>query len=138
MIDQIKKLTKILDSREEEFFTVHSILKSVGELTDGYFDWQVGSEDEYLSDNFKRQLGYEPEEMPNKVKSWMDIIYKEDLELLQSELNKHFETLGEYPFQVVCRYTHKNGSKIRILCRGKVIKWDNNNPVRFVGVHIKL
>ena len=137
-LDKIRELTKVLDSREEEHLTVHEILQNVGDITDGYFDWEVGSEDEYLSDNFKLQLGYKPEEMPNKVSSWMGLIYEEDLDMLHQELDKHFNSKGEYPFQVVCRYTHKSGEKIRILCRGKVIKWENGEPKRFVGVHIKL
>jgi PAS domain S-box-containing protein len=140
MIDlkDLRELTDKLNQHDEELQATNAILSSVAGITDGWFDWQVGSEDEFLSDNFKLQLGYKPDEMANKVSSWQNIIYQEDLDTVYKELQKHFDTKGEYPFQTTCRYTHKSGAMIRVLCRGKVIEWDGDKPVRLVGVHIKL
>jgi PAS domain S-box-containing protein len=139
ILDKLRDLTQKLDSHGVEAETVNSMFIYVAEsATDGYFDWIVGSEDEYLSDNFKLQLGYMPDELPNKVSSWSNIIHPEDRDKVHQELTKHFESEGQHPFQVLCRYTHKQGHEVNILCRGSVIEWNNKQPVRLVGIHIKL
>jgi PAS domain S-box-containing protein len=79
-----------------------------------------------------------PDELPNKVSSWANIIHPEDRDKVHQELTKHFESEGQHPFQVLCRYTHKQGHEVNILCRGSVIEWNNKQPVRLVGIHIKL
>jgi PAS domain S-box-containing protein len=139
LLNKLKYLTSKIDSHGLEAETVNSMFIYIAEdATDGYFDWMVGSEAEYLSDSFKRQLGYEPDELPNLVESWSKLLHEDDKDRLHEELTKHFESKGSYPFQVVSKYKHKNGDWIDILCRGKVIEWDGAKPVRFVGIHIKL
>ena len=137
-LNKLRELTLALNAKEDEQEDVLSLLGFVADNTDGWFDWQVGSEDEFLSDNFKKQLGYEPHEMPNKVDSWRDIINQDDLTKVYVELDKHIQSKGEYPFKTVCRYSHKLGHEITILCRGKVIEYDGDEPKRFVGVHIDI
>lgn len=138
-LDKLRDLTAKLSSHGKEADTVNSMFIYIAEdATDGYFDWYVGSEDEYLSDGFKMQLGYRPDELPNKVSSWSKLLHPEDKDKIHEELTKHFESQGKYPFQVVCKYQHKQGHWIDILCRGKVIEWKGAQPIRFVGIHIKL
>lgn len=145
-IDKLKLLVETLTVRDIEIFEAKEMLEIILETsTDGYWDWHIGSgvngeEDyEYLSPSFKKQLGYDDDEMENRPSSWMSRAYLEDLDRLEIELKKHFESNGEYEFKVITRYTHKNGHLIKILCRGKVIKWDEDGtPKRMVGTHIDI
>jgi PAS domain S-box-containing protein len=137
-LDDLRELTQILNNRDSEAIKVNELLSHVAESTDGYFDWIVGSDDEYLSDNFKMQLGYLPHEMPNKVESWQKIIHPDDLKKVYNTLELHIASKGAISCQTQCRYTHKQGHEVLILCRGKVIEWDGDRPLRFVGVHILL
>ena len=118
------------------------VAELVDSTSDGYWDWHVGTgkdggEDyEYLSPKLKKQLGYKDHELPNAPSSWMNICHKEDLEKAHASLQAHFESKGEKEFIVECRYTHKQGHTIWILCRGNVVEWnEDGSPKRVMGTH---
>lgn len=103
---------------------------------DGYWDWYIQEDYEYMSPRFWEMFGYMPEEKEHKPSAWMDMIFPEDLELAKSNLEKHFQTHGQHPYSQEIRYRHKNGSTITVLCRGKVILWDSDGkPLRMIGTH---
>jgi PAS domain S-box-containing protein len=113
------------------------ILKFILEnTTDGYWDWHISKDYEYLSPTFKSQLGYEDHEMENHPSSWQKLANEEDLKRIFALVTKHFETKGEVPVLETIRFTHKKGYELTILCRGKVVEWgENGEPIRMVGTH---
>lgn len=139
-IEKIRSLVEELSIRDAEVFQMKEILEQILETsTDGYWDWHIQKDYEYMSPRFKKQLGYEEDEMENHPSAWQALINDDDLEKMIIEVNKHFESKGEYPFKVICRYTHKDGHEVTVLCRGTVIEWDKNNkPKRMVGTHIDI
>ena len=105
----------------------------------GYWDWDILSDEEYLSPRFKEMFGYLDHEMENKPESWQRIIFKEDLPLILEDFNKHIESRGEIPFRSVIRYHHKNGRTIWVRCNGKIVEWaKDGSPLRAVGCHIDI
>tara|TARA_B110000977_G_scaffold192105_1_gene265177 strand:+ start:2411 stop:2860 length:450 start_codon:yes stop_codon:yes gene_type:complete len=139
-IQKLRDLVSELPIRDAEVFKMREILELTLELTtDGYWDWDVVNNSQYLSPAFKKQLGYEVDEMDNKPEAWMSLIRPEDLTLALSKINEHTKSKGVIPYRSIGRYTHKNGHEITILCRGSVIEWDeDNNPIRMVGTHIDI
>lgn len=137
-LDKIKSLVEELSVRDVEVFKMRMLLELILETsTDGYWDWHITKGYEYLSKTFKKQLGYEEDEMKNHPSSWQKLINKDDLTKMLNEVQKHFDSKGNYPFKTISRYTHKDGHEVKILCRGSVIEWDENNkPIRMVGTHI--
>lgn len=132
-ITQMKEFEK---TREQLTNLLESILES---SMDGYWDWHMKKDYEYLSPGFKRMLGYEDEELPNKPESWQKIVHPDDLPGVLEVLNKHVQSKGEIPFDNQVRYFHKDGSIVWIYCRGKVIEWDDRNKaVRMVGSHVNI
>lgn len=136
----IKKL--MLNMVNENKDHTQLLLSILEQSTDGYWDWHIGSKEEggedyeYLSPKFKKQLGYEEDELPNVPSSWMNLCNEEDLAKTAQKLDEHFNSLGEEEFITECRYTHKDGHTIWILCRGFVTEWDESNaPKRMVGTH---
>lgn len=129
-----------LPIRDAKTFEMVEILKlTLEHTTDGYWDWDIANDYEYLSPCFKRQLGYADDEMKNHPSSWQALIFEEDMEKMGIELNKHFKSKGDYEFKSVSRYKHKDGHIVKILCRGSVVRWDENgNPLRMVGTHIDI
>ena len=105
----------------------------------GYWDWDMLSNEEYLSPRFKEMFGYLDHEMENKPESWQRIIFKEDLPFVLEDFNKHIESKGEIPFRSVIRYHHKSGRTIWVRCNGKVVEWaKDGSPMRAVGCHIDI
>ena len=84
----------------------------------------------FISENIRRQLGYEPEEFTSDPSFWATHIHPEDRERIFAELPSLFEK-GEHVHQY--RFMHKDGSyrcmhdELKLLC-------DNDgNPLEIVG-----
>ncbi len=130
---ELEKTRRKLEDKEMVF---DSILES---MLAGYWDWHIPENYEYLSPTFKSMFGYEDHELPNSPETWQKIIHPEDLPKALEAAKRHFETRGEFPYTNEVRYIHKDGSIVWVFCKGKVIKWDeDDNPVRMVGSHIDI
>lgn len=142
-LENIKKLRVLVDNltiRDAETFEMVDILRlTLEHNTDGYWDWDMINDYQYLSPGLKKQLGYDVDEMENNPLSWQELIFKEDLNKMSSELQKHIDSKGVVPFRTIVRYKHKDGHIIKILCRGSVIMWsEDGQPLRMVGTHIDI
>lgn len=136
-----------ITSIEDELFLVkqeladkNQVLQSVIEGTlAGYWDWDIPSNQEYLSPTFKEMFGYQDHEMENSPESWQRIMFPEDLAITFAAFEAHVASRGEIPFTCEVRYKHKNGSTVWVWCKGKVIEWDSNGaPLRAVGSHVDI
>jgi PAS domain S-box-containing protein len=105
----------------------------------GYWDWDLISNQEYLSPGFKRMFGYEDHELPNAPESWQQLIFPEDFSLLLDCFERHVQSHGVIPYSSEVRYRHKDGSIVWVICSGQVIEWDlEGRPRRMIGCHINI
>lgn|GEM_PF-1180421 len=105
----------------------------------GYWDWDLQTNEEYLSPKFKKMFGYEDDELPNSPETWQHLIFDDDLVRVFDCFEQHVQTRGEVPFCNEVRYRHKDGSTVWVICSGQVIKWDENDrPLRMIGCHIDI
>ncbi|MBZ0200609.1 MAG: PAS domain S-box protein, partial [Ignavibacteriaceae bacterium] len=118
----------LLDSEERWQFA----LEGAG---DGVWDWNVPESKVLFSHQWKKQLGYNNDEIGNTLKDWESKVHPEDLDYVYNEINKHFN--GETPvYQSEYRILCKDGTYKWILDRGKVVsKFANGKPQRFIGTH---
>jgi len=139
-IEKLKTLVEELTIRDANVFRRKSVLEDIIEAaSDGIWEWNLQDNTAFLSPNYKAQLGYKDDELPNTPETWNKLMYDDDLIKMGETLKEHIESKGKKPFRVVARYEHKDGSEVRILCRGKVIEWaDNGEPIKMVGLHIDL
>ena len=106
---------------------------SVGKV--GVWDWDIRTNNIYLSPNLKAILGYEDHEIPNDIDTWVTYVHPEDSEYVMHEATKYME--GKTPkYEVYHRMVHKDGSVRWILVRGKAIKDEDGNAYRMIGVDI--
>ena len=106
---------------------------------DGYWDWYIQKDYEYMSPQFWKMFGYSPDEKPHSPSAWQDMIFEEDLAVALDNFDKHVASKGEYPYEQEVRYQHKDGSAVTVLCRGRVIEWDEQQqPVRMIGTHTNI
>jgi PAS domain S-box-containing protein len=125
---------------EEEFF--HR-LREDGSLfrflqegaLDGLWYWDLERpSEEWMDEKFWHTLGYDPSKMSHSPASWQGIIDKEDFEKAGRLISRAIENPGFHYDQVV-RYTHANGRKMFIRCRGLVIRDPHGRPIRMLGAH---
>jgi diguanylate cyclase (GGDEF)-like protein/PAS domain S-box-containing protein len=120
----------------------HSAVEAEGrrvaldEITDGWWDWNFETDEEYLSPKFKAMFGYEDHEIANNANDWKKYMFPEDrIKAIQS-VETHISK--GVPYHLVVRYRHKDGSTIWVLRRGKAIKDGNGKYTRMLGTHTNI
>ena len=104
--------------------------------SDGFWDWHIQDDYEYMSPRFWDMFGYAPEEKEHKPSAWQDMIFADDLELALENFDRHVSTKGQFPYEQEVRYRHKDGSTVTVLCRGRVVEWDKDGQAkRMIGTH---
>ncbi len=101
---------------------------------DGIWDWNVQTNEVFLSSRWKSMLGYEEHEISNHLDEWSKRVHPDDLEAAIQDIQKHLTRKTDYyinEHRVQC----KDGGYKWILDRGKAL-WDEaGNPLRMVGSH---
>ena len=108
---------------------------------DGVWDWDIISNQCYINGAYLKMLGYEPDEVPNDVKSlWMNFLHPDERESALTAVQRLLENNeGDQSEEVEFRMRAKDGSYKWILSRRKVVKRDENgNAVRAIGTHTDL
>lgn len=102
---------------------------------DGVWDWDATTNKVFFSDQWKRMLGHEPDEVGDTLDEWESRVHPDDLESAYADLVPHLEGKTPY-YENIHRVRCKDGSYKWILDRGKVISRDGDgNPLRVIGTH---
>jgi len=127
-VTERKQMNEALSKANERFAL------AVKGSNDGIWDWDIKTDELYLSPRWKEILGYEDHELENRYSTFTDLVYEEDLGKLNDHLQRYFKgELNEYALQL--RMKHKDGSQRWILTRGAAIRDENNRPYRMTGSH---
>ncbi|WP_013321475.1 PAS domain S-box protein [Gloeothece verrucosa] len=101
---------------------------------DGIWDWNLKTNELFLSPRWKEMLGYQDDELENHFKTWRKLLHPKDVERVMEVLHEHFEGKTAY-YVVEFRLQCKDGSYKWILSRGQAL-WDaTGKPVRMAGSH---
>lgn len=101
----------------------------------GVWDWNAITNEVFFSDQWKRMLGYEPDEVSNTVEEWSSRVHPDDFNQCLNELAALFS--GQL---------HKYRNEHRMLCKDGTYKWildqggviernDKGLPTRIIGTH---
>jgi diguanylate cyclase (GGDEF)-like protein/PAS domain S-box-containing protein len=126
---RLKKTEQALQSSEAKF---GQVLES---SLDGFWDWDLGSGQLYLSPRWKEQIGYTDDELSNTYQTWESRLHPDErdevVRKLQAYLNNPWGSWEEE-----YRLRHKNGDYRWIQVRAKPTLDDQSKVVRLTGVHI--
>ncbi len=92
------------------------------------------------SNEFRRMLGYhDPEDFPNVLESWSDLLHPDDKERVLKEFN---ETISDYTgkktYDVEYRLLTKSGGYRWYRAVGKPTRRPDGTPVTYVGVFLDI
>ncbi len=103
-------------------------------FNDGIWDWDLVSNDVYLSPRWKEMLGYRPAELPNALTTWTSLVHPDDLETALETI-KHFLESPATFYQSIHRLKHKQGEWVWILARGIAVRDKSGKASRIYGSH---
>lgn len=94
------------------------------DAVDGFWIWDIEGDFEYYSEKWCRQLGYSKDEVGTSPEAWQKMITPEGLRAAFQNMGKHLNSNGEHPFEQKVEYTHKDGSLVKLLCEGSIVRHD--------------
>lgn len=101
----------------------------------GVWDWNLLTNKVLFSAQWKKQLGYQPDELENDLIEWETRVHPDDLVNAKFDINQHVSGITQF-YESEFRMKHKNGMWVWILDRGKIFERDESGkPLRMVGTH---
>ncbi len=120
---------------EEQLKLIEDRYKAAVEgCNDGIWDRDLKTNKVFFSDQWKRILGYAPDEVVNQLDSFYGLVHPEDNEKMRAMIDAHIR--GETPYYTAeFRLKHKDGSWRWILSRGNVLRDKKGVAYRIAGSH---
>ena len=125
---RIREKTKDLRTSEERF------QRAMAGTRDGLWDWNLQTNEAYMSDRFSTMLGYEQEDLPSSGDAWISLIHPDDLVPTQATLRNYLEKKVAI-YESTFRMRAKDGTYRWFTGRGEAV-WDQDGtPMRITGVN---
>ena len=111
-------------------------LRRVTEGSDqGYWDWNIQTNDLHVSARWETMLGYAAGEMDMSMGRWAQIVHADDIKATMAAVEQHLQGASNL-FEVELRCQSKDGDWRWILSRGKIVEWDaSGKPLMMSGTH---
>ena len=108
---------------------------AISATSDGLWDWDISTNKVFHSPRYLTMLGYEPDELPHTLETFLNLVHREDLQRAEAITQKHFDHGPDsYDFEI--RMRTKDNSYRWVHSRGKIVKRNaEGKPLRAVGTH---
>lgn len=100
----------------------------------GIWDWNLEEGSIFFSTQWKKMLGYDDHELPNKLETWSKLIHPDDVENALSDIQKN-QNAQTKSYINQHRLRHKDGRWIWILDKGETFFDKDGKAVRMIGTH---
>lgn len=102
--------------------------------SDGFWDWDLQTNQVYFSTRWKSMLGYADDEIQGKFECWRELLHPDDVEPTLSQLQGYLQ--GQVTvYAPEFRMRHKDGSYRWILARAIALRGADGKPYRMAGSH---
>ncbi len=103
----------------------------------GIWEWDIGDNSVIFSDEWKKQIGFEADELPNRFEEWQQRVHPDDHDRVihlmgRACINPEERYMAEY------RFRHKDGSYRWIMARADTHLDEQGKPDRMLGVHVDI
>ncbi len=101
----------------------------------GLWEWSLVSSAVYYSSQWKRQLGYENDELPGDFEVWRSRVHPDDVERTILAIGEYLR--GRAPhLEIEYRCRHKDGSYRYMLAHATVLLNDGGTQLALLGAHV--
>jgi PAS domain S-box-containing protein len=103
----------------------------------GQWDWDLTTNVVEFWPEWKRQIGYEPDEIPNRYEEWESRLHPDDRERVLTALRAYLD--GRQPeYSLEFRLRHKNGTYRWIYTRGAALRDASGRQTHMIGCHLDI
>lgn len=100
--------------------------------SDAIWDWDLKEDKVYRSKNFGKLFGYKRSELNSNNNFWDAHIHPDDLEYVNSNLKRVFESESDY-WEQEFRFLKSDGTYAHVIDKGIIIRDKDKQPVRVIG-----
>lgn len=105
---------------------------------DGFWDWNIETDELYISPRWSGILGYSQEEMESKFNSWKKMVHPEDIAATMKVINEYLQG-RTVKFEVEYRMRTKSGGWRWIMARGQIVERnEKGEPLRMAGINLDI
>ncbi|NCC52007.1 MAG: PAS domain S-box protein [Spartobacteria bacterium] len=127
-------VTERSKSEQELGRTREQFVLAVKGSQDGIWDWDLRTDELYLSPRWKELIGYEDHQLPNCFASFEDNLHPDDKSRVMAYVKDYL--VGRVDaYSVEFRMRHRDGSYRWILARGEALRDAEGSPYRMAGSH---
>ncbi len=105
--------------------------------TDGWWDWDLASDQLHCSERWFEMLGYPADSPPPDSEMWQRLPHPEDLGRVTGQIQDAL-TSGRPFYEIECRLRHAMGHYLPVLSRARILRDAEGIPVRLCGFNIDL
>jgi diguanylate cyclase (GGDEF)-like protein/PAS domain S-box-containing protein len=103
----------------------------------GFWEWNIETDEVYFSPDWKRQLGYQDNEIPHRIEEWESRILPSDRLRVIAHLQSYLrQTSGDYEIEMPLR--HRDGSYRWIQSRAQAVRDEQGHALRMIGTHLDI
>ncbi len=102
---------------------------------DGLWDWNMDTDEVYLSPRWAAMLGYDDHELAHHLDTWKKVVHPDDMQRTLALVNDIVKGKRDR-FDAEFRLRHKGGTYLDILSRAFPVRDENGRIVRMVGTHV--
>ena len=103
----------------------------------GLWHWDVATNSTNYSDEWKAQLGYFPNELPDTFSTWENLLHPDDRDSA-TQFVRDFVVSKQLNYESEFRLRHRDGSYRWILARGEMQFDSAGEAIRLIGTHIDI
>ena len=130
-------ITNIKRAENELRETVLKLTEAIKAGNVGLWDWDLITSRIYYSKEWKKQIGYDDEEISDSFEEWEKRVHPDDLEKTLQIINNSLDKASR-SHETEFRFKHKDGSYRWILARASIVQDEDGRPVRMLGSHIDI
>ncbi|PKP31408.1 MAG: hypothetical protein CVU00_12690 [Bacteroidetes bacterium HGW-Bacteroidetes-17] len=137
LIKKVEQLTAEVDSYKSEINRIldgNGYKLALSAAQEGIWDWKLDQDEVFYSDQWKAQLGYEPDQIKNEFLTFQNLLHPTDYGRVHRELKQYLNS-PEGQFQISFRMQHKDGTYRWIQNRAALIKNKEGKAIRIFGTH---
>lgn len=99
---------------------------------DGLWDWNLVTDEIYLSPRWKEILGFAETDFEDSVQQWMQRIHPDDRVEFRRRMQAHLQGKTDHLVHE-CRLFHRDGSVVWVMVRGLAVRGEDGDPKRMAG-----
>jgi len=105
--------------------------------TDGWWDWDLVTDDLFYSPRWWGMLGYAPDALPSDAGLWRRLTHPDDIERVSDFFQQAVESTTEN-YEVEVRFLHADGHYVPVLSKGHFIRDEEGVAIRACGFNLDL